>query len=158
MRLTSKLDPSNEDRNLLSIDDGSDDSSTSDQSDNEAIDLGRKLGEKSGSLKSDTTPAETADPGSFKNGTTQPQQPQQPQKVIFMEQYFGMHSLFNIFSQKSIEWMAQLLGPEDLSYVRPLEALAYVFKRCKEPPQTLLYGGPQGGAEQLIRIQKGKPM
>ncbi|RLV83171.1 Halotolerance protein 9 [Meyerozyma sp. JA9] len=158
MRLTSKLDPSNEDRNLLSIDDGSDDSSTSDQSDNEAIDSGVKSEEKSVSLKSDTTPAETAEPGSFKNGTTQPQQPQQPQKVIFMEQYFGMHSLFNIFSQKSIEWMAQLLGPEDSSYVRPLEALAYVFKRCKEPPQTLLYGGPQGGAEQLIRIQKGKPM
>ncbi|EDK39292.2 hypothetical protein PGUG_03390 [Meyerozyma guilliermondii ATCC 6260] len=154
MRLTSKLDPNNEeDTSLLAIDDGSDASTTS-QSDNEAMESGEKLG---GSLKSDTTPAETAETGSFKNSTDQAQQPQQPQrKVIFMEQYYGTHSLFNIFSQKSIEWMAQLLGPEDRSYVRPLETLAYVFKMCKESPQAVSNVGPQVGAEQLIKIHKGK--
>lgn len=152
VRLTAKLDPHNEiDTSLLAQDDISDGSGTSDQEDSDS----KMQLEDSKSVE--LAPEEKkikVDPGASGGVKDAPK----PRNKHDMEHYYGTHSLINIFSAKSIEWMSALLGPEDLEYVKPLQSLAMVAKMCKEPPHAAWPTYPNNSHEQLMRLQKGKPL
>lgn len=78
------------------------------------------------------------------------------EKVIYMDQYFGAHSLFHIFSQNSIDWMNSLLGPEEHEYLAPLENIVQVFKLCKDPPPHVWDTNPKVEYEQLLKLRRGE--